>query len=113
MIQLEAANVGGQLVAEKLDIPSVLLAPHDMLNLVAEKTAPSTGFSDLFRRRKESFILAGRFMKMNKVRVCTCSFPSCLSADSILVLWNYSFVNSMDSHCSEIPRITLRQQQLR
>lgn len=68
--QLEAANVGGQLVAEKLKIPSVLLAPHSMLALVAEKTAPSNGLVSLFRRRRDSFALGRRFMQMNKVRQC-------------------------------------------
>jgi hypothetical protein len=65
---IAAANVGAQLVAERHGIRSVLMAPDNMLSVVAEKTFPSTGPIDLFKRRKDSFFLAHRFMQMNKLR---------------------------------------------
>jgi hypothetical protein len=66
-VQIAVANVGAQLVAERHGIRSVLMAPDNMLSVVAEKTFPSTGPIDLFKRRKDSFFLAHRFMQMNKV----------------------------------------------
>lgn len=113
--QLEAANVGAQLVAEKYGIRNVLLAPGTMLNIVSEKTLPSSGIFDLIKRRKDSFFLADRFMQMNKVYTYTCLLvvsPFVSLIHRSLRVLHYSFVKNLSFHCFDVLRITLRKQHL-
>ena len=100
------------MVAEKLGIPSVLFAPHSMLSLISEKITSSTGLMKLFRSRMDSFVLAKRFMQMNKVcflPLLSLLFTEC-NSQSFPIL-SYRFEQHLAYHCFVTLPITLRKQQ--
>ena len=59
--------MGGLLLAEEKTIPSVMVASPSMLVLISEKMPPWNGIKDFIKRRYDSFVFAGSFMRLNKV----------------------------------------------